>query len=391
MKECILFDHLWNEELYEYNVTSKSFCSDYCMLGRHGPYWFECKASIMPQIDFFFAKDESCTVMTENGRSNTKNRDCLKQVSGSLDDRKFKKRNLVYITHGFLFTMPDSWLLELKDNLMNKYRDEHIAIGIVFWKHGARSTDFETQYMSQVTLRSIPNDIEKESLCCIYNGYGRASANTWPVGNILAYVNKEIANTSDNINTFCIGHSLGAHMCGFFGKMVKKLKHDMVVTKIIGLDPAGPIWQYKDAHLYQDPSLRLNKADALNVEVLHTSTWFEGFKDPLGDVDFYVNGGGYQPECWPDITGKCSHKFSHKLLNWINNKEIFCYAIWKCNVTNGSELANIQFENPSKLRSKGCSIHPKVKIGTLDITNNNNQGVYWVNVNNKSKTCQYNN
>lgn len=48
----------------------------------------------------------------------------------------------------------------------------------------------------------------------------------------------------------------------------------------------------------------MKKGDAQIVEVIHGS--IIGFFDPIGDVDFYVNGGLFQPNCGIEI-GTCSH------------------------------------------------------------------------------------
>ena len=41
--------------------------------------------------------------------------------------------------------------------------------------------------------------------------------------------------------TFCVGHSLGAHVCGFMGKSGNEMLGDSTkaLDRIIGLDPAG--------------------------------------------------------------------------------------------------------------------------------------------------------
>jgi hypothetical protein len=43
----------------------------------------------------------------------------------------------------------------------------------------------------------------------------------------------------DPLRTHCIGHSLGAHACGFAGKEIK-------LKRITGLDPAGKLIIYLD-------------------------------------------------------------------------------------------------------------------------------------------------
>ena len=87
--------------------------------------------------------------------------------------------------------------------------------------------------------RGFPFDI-----CSIGGGafiYGYAAANTWPVGRHLGLLNKVITKLRGSLpgftggtttRTLCVGHSLGAHVCGFMGKTT-------TVDRIIGMDPAG--------------------------------------------------------------------------------------------------------------------------------------------------------
>ena len=66
-----------------------------------------------------------------------------------------------------------------------------------------------------------------------------------------------------------------------------------VLVELSGLDPAEP--QY-----YDRPRLvRLDKADADYVDVIHTNGAQNGFgmRMACGDVDFYVNDGKSQPGC----------------------------------------------------------------------------------------------
>ena len=81
-----------------------------------------------------------------------------------------------------------------------------------------------------------------------------------------------------------IGHSLGAHICGYAGKRINGL------GKITGLDPAGPYFENTD------PIVRLDSKDAEFVDTIHTDGSATlllglGLMQPLGHVDFYPNGG----------------------------------------------------------------------------------------------------
>lgn len=69
------------------------------------------------------------------------------------------------------------------------------------------------------------------------------------------------------------------------------------------MDPAGPFF-FKE--ITRD---RLNKGDAKFVQVLHSCAYKLGFGVATGDVDFWANGGAWQPGCPNDVdlTGICSH------------------------------------------------------------------------------------
>ena len=75
-----------------------------------------------------------------------------------------------------------------------------------------------------------------------------------------------------------LGHSLGAHVCGFAGKTLRNSprKHRFTLDMIIGLDPAGPIFELNH------PEMKLFKNDAKVVQVFHTNAGQLGHQKPLG-------------------------------------------------------------------------------------------------------------
>ncbi|XP_059470332.1 phospholipase A1-like [Neocloeon triangulifer] len=102
------------------------------------------------------------------------------------------------------------------------------------------------------------------------------------------------------VDVTCVGHSLGAHVCGITTNyLATKLK------KIIGLDPARPFVQGRIA------SLRLDASDATQVQVIHTNAGFYGFSGFQGTVDFCPNGGYLQTTCrYSYDRNACSHSQS---------------------------------------------------------------------------------
>lgn len=65
------------------------------------------------------------------------------------------------------------------------------------------------------------------------------------------------------------------------------------LPKIVGLDPAGPLFSVSK------PEDRLDSTDALYVETIQTSIL--GFHAPIGMVSFYPNGVRLQPGCAWDV------------------------------------------------------------------------------------------
>ncbi|XP_011495499.1 PREDICTED: uncharacterized protein LOC105360313 [Ceratosolen solmsi marchali] len=149
--------------------------------------------------------------------------------------------------------------------------------------------------------------------------YVRAAANTRLVGRQLAKLVRSLNVSLDKIHL--IGFSLGAHVAGFAGAELGN------VSRITGLDPAGPLFES------QDPRARLDKTDAHFVDVIHSNgeqliLGGLGSWQPMGDVDFYPNGGKMQSGCsnlfvgavsdiiWSSpVEGRslCNHRRAYKL------------------------------------------------------------------------------
>ncbi|KAG8222820.1 hypothetical protein J437_LFUL005026 [Ladona fulva] len=99
----------------------------------------------------------------------------------------------------------------------------------------------------------------------------------------------------------CIGHSLGAHICGMIANY-----STLRPSRILGLDPAGPI-----INDVSSSEFRLTSDDADFVEVIHTNAGVLGTDAPHGTVDFCVNGGHFQPQCSSIIHPIRRHRCSH--------------------------------------------------------------------------------
>lgn len=59
---------------------------------------------------------------------------------------------------------------------------------------------------------------------------------------------------------------------------------------------------YSNVRNDQDPRLGLSSGSAVNTKVLHTDGILAGTFIQYGNVDVYINGGGYQYGCLPDFS-----------------------------------------------------------------------------------------
>ncbi|RZC40197.1 Lipase domain containing protein [Asbolus verrucosus] len=91
-----------------------------------------------------------------------------------------------------------------------------------------------------------------------------------------------------NITLFKLtGQNLQIKFIPFLHTIPKMLK----LPRIVALDPAGPSFNFRPEEK------RLNKNDAEVVQVIHTNGGAFGFKDSCGTIDFFPNGGNWQPGC----------------------------------------------------------------------------------------------
>uniref|UniRef100_A0A182JCK0 Uncharacterized protein n=2 Tax=Anopheles atroparvus TaxID=41427 RepID=A0A182JCK0_ANOAO len=100
----------------------------------------------------------------------------------------------------------------------------------------------------------------------------------------------------------CVGHSLGAHICGMMTNHLTKKQY-----RIIGLDPARPLIEK-----HASKQFRLTRDDAKSVQIIHTNAGLLGQSAFTGKVDFCINGGQVQPYCEGDRIkqARCSHFLS---------------------------------------------------------------------------------
>lgn len=189
---------------------------------------------------------------------------------------------LYFIVHGFLSSAKTPWMLDMKDEILDQEAD--VSVVLVDWSKG----------------------------CSSILGYSTAAANTRTVARSLAFLVKTLSDAGviSPKDVHYIGHSLGAQTGGFFGRDVRELTGQLV-SRITGLDPAGPLFESRGVHL------RAEHAEF--VDVLHTSvgrSWTDvvqgrlGMLASCGHVDFYPNGGKQQPGCWR--FSSCSHSKATK-------------------------------------------------------------------------------
>lgn len=320
-------------------------------------------------------------------------RECLDLLKRRKDVNK-----VAMITHGWMQKFEAEWMHKMKDSILEEDTSNGgVAVIIVGWNEDGNTIDDLFNYIG------IAADTR-------YIGYGLSLVAT--------EIKKHIPR---HISLHCIGHSLGAHVCGFAGKYLRELNNpDYLMDRISGLDPAGPRF-CEDAKVpynysYVDPRARLGPQDAKNVDVIHTdghrvladgAGFFNGHDVmhygtmmPLGTVDFYPGSiakhgphgpwgqyGFCQPGCTCDESlSACSHCRSHVLFKQsIDDKKAFPVdSVCKEALpfpTNCTKLASNYISN-DKEHIKTNSVHqahqPRSKMGYW--ADSNTKGIFTVPV-----------
>lgn len=156
-------------------------------------------------------------------------------------------------------------------------------------------------------------------------------------------------------NLMVIGHSLGGHVVGITGKFVTR----GTIQVVISLDPAGPLFSLNN------PSDRIAPTDGVYVEVIHTNGGTLGFREPIGQADFFPNFGESQPGCGLDVSGQCAHErvnafFSESINSIFTGHECTSFA----------EIANRQCSRTGRTARMGGPFGSVGTIGNYHLTTN---------------------
>jgi len=325
-------------------LASEVCCPEVGCFQTDGPYKHLPKPKCVEKFGVTFG------LYTKENRNNPKN---IERTGDIPEEWHKTKGRVVFIVHGYRNDFESSYMIGIKDRLLD---EENARVIKVDWKEGANS---------------------------VY--YPNSASNTRTVGAEIALITQRLSKDVAYIEPWCIGFSLGAHVCGFAGQNPSA---NVVLSRITGLDPAGP-WFSK-----YDPVARLNPDCAKFVDVIHTDgdglAAYYGLMTPSGHVDFYPNGGKNQPGCWtemprplPNARSKpskmsavsCSHSRAYKFF-----MESF----------DGCFVASQKCDEPNKIPKKTCS--PCVgsdcpKMGYYADHTSSLRGLYFLETRSKSPYC----
>ena len=175
----------------------------------------------------------------------------------------------------------------------------------------------------------------------------------------------------------CVGHSLGAHVCGFLSNKLQQ-NGGRRMERITGLDPAGIDWTTRLVGVMRvEPMLvlphvdsRLDASDADFVDVIHTDANFAGMMEPSGDVDFYIGRtkerlGSSQKDC--GCKDNCDHARSFKLFTESVSQQIKADKVFHCTETKELLLEGCEEKSAEKHPLVGYFVDEDVKglVGVL--------------------------
>lgn len=220
-----------------------------------------------------------------------------------------RPKKLAFILHGFLSDVDDP-----SDTIYYQIKD---------------ALTETTEYENVVVMKY------KTAVSEVFR-YNQAMANSEVVGVMLGKIIYTILGSDftkrnklmTGKDIYLIGFSMGNQVAHFASKHLRA-EHGILIGRITALDPAR----------IRTRGLQVTKEDAEFVDVIHTSAhdwvpsklqfqfeldqWWQdgrvGIMEAIGHLDFYPNGGGYQPYCGflkhvdgPKSRGICHHEAALK-------------------------------------------------------------------------------
>ncbi|KAM3955122.1 lipase member I-like [Aphomia sociella] len=170
--------------------------------------------------------------------------------------------------------------------------------------------------------------------------------------NVRNFINFVSQTTGQSLADFqLVGFGLGALQAGLVGRRLKRQ-----IGYITAIEPAFGSVIHELA-----PQFRPN--DAIYTEVVHTNVGNKGYIKPMGQVDFYPNGGINMPGCGRD--DNCDHDRA--------------YYYWAEALTSGG-FTGVQCVNHEQAMLEKCSGSTTLNLGGIDPKTGAN-GIYSVQTN----------
>ncbi|CAH2097361.1 unnamed protein product [Euphydryas editha] len=190
--------------------------------------------------------------------------------------------------------------------------------------------------------------------------YYLASRLMRPVGKHVAEILVELTKAGlDPAKTELIGFSLGGQTVSYIARNYQNMAGKNI-SRITALEPAGPCFRTLSSQE------RLDASNADFVQVIHTNIDGYGMATRMGHVDFYVNGGEFQPadlNLFP-CTSTCSH---FRVL-----------TLWLSSMKNPRKFIALKCNSIQEARDAACyKEHPVTNV-MGDSVNVNNHGIFYL-------------
>jgi len=252
-----------------------------------------------------------------------------------------------FIIHGFNANSNAKWVQQLRDEFFLR----HSTSGLI----NVFTVDWPTSILNVnadegINLNSYKNDVEVTLPQSVLD-LKELTLNLIEL--------KYLQSNESTLFLHCIGHSLGAHFCGLFGKQLSS-SMQIKPRRITGLDPAGPLFDRKER------TKRLDRGDALFVDIIHTNNFGFGLAKSVGDVDFYPNGGSEQPGCGRSASSSILINLASLLASDLMNN--------LCNHNRAYELFTSSL-NKCKFNAYECYDYSCFLNGNSDYKNSNLMGL----------------